>query len=906
MKEKTKIVWNKLRPPTWTQIKVLKEIIEPALFDGISITRKSRLLISDNDRTARSRFFNGNPAGKVRFESYIEFILISKINPNTNKENYENFKFRKTFKQQWRNVFITLTAENKDQFKENIENLYKNLKKESVPFLSNIPDAIKNLDFIEQLTILSLIASTWYAWERYEEDKKWQNIVEHLAILFFPNPIIVFPDLLQEGQGKVASGVDISDKQREQDNRKAHGFLSEANRYLKSGEYQKAGALYEATIECYFAADFMRGEAFFKLGCCCEPEGAYPVPAPYSSVDDLFQKALALGYQESNNGDNQKIMQLPVRAISSYEGLCIINVDSKSSAIKSWIEQTVPSSWELKISKNPEMLLEAGKHQRIVLVREDFKVNMKDALRILSAIQKSSLPLNAWENTEIYVRGEEEKFTSILDTTLNLLAPGLQDSCPVRIFLIDEAKRAAQLLYARHPLFYHLTALENRGSRDTLRLVILSNNSENSLVNWLVREAFWLLPMPNLSIKTKITVLSPNAAEVGYQLCSQCPGLYNFCSINSEKNSDKHNFNVDMKDIPFPFVEFITVASFESPALANELYKIEHAKNFLYYVIDTGDDLDNIELAVRVREETIRHAVHTNRVANFSTTRPVVALHCTDPDYAQLARQLLVPKEQEHGNQWFNNYGFVTFGSLDELYSWNELNGGAVETVAECIHLQYSQVDPASDPQKELTSYFKRLYNRDSSFAGAISLPYRLFQAGIYPTAWYIQNPKAYWSEEQRRVLAEKFEGKLHIKDERTGENVYNQKMILQLAQYEHIRWCCYMLSRGWSPVTGDSVAQYMKAGAQKHALQIARLHPCICSWQGLIELQNTLDFYYRGCSPDYDQNVNFDQRFEKYQKIDGECTYFTTIDVNNIKMTPDLLKATWFIQTKELDNEHC
>ncbi len=76
------------------------------------------------------------------------------------------------------------------------------------------------------------------------------------------------------------------------------------------------------------------------------------------------------------------------------------------------------------------------------------------------------------------------------------------------------------------------------------------------------------------------------------------------------------------------------------------------------------------------------------------------------------------------------------------------LNGGVIEEISQCVHLQYCQSSQQKDACYEnLKSYFERLYNRDSSFSAAVSMPYRLFEAGITPTpdwsSWDIQDPDA-------------------------------------------------------------------------------------------------------------------------------------------------------------------
>ena len=118
------------------------------------------------------------------------------------------------------------------------------------------------------------------------------------------------------------------------------------------------------------------------------------------------------------------------------------------------------------------------------------------------------------------------------------------------------------------------------------------------------------------------------------------------------------------------------------------------------------------------------------------------------------------------------------------------------------------------------------------------------------------------------------------------------------------------MLSRGWLPTSDfDQVIQYMKAGAARHSLQIAKLHPCICSWENLKELQRVLDLAYckRGEAGKKETYIErdgvayvLDARFAAYRKRGEAFDYFTSMDFSNIEMTPALLRTAWFCPEKE------
>ena len=134
-------------------------------------------------------------------------------------------------------------------------------------------------------------------------------------------------------------------------------------------------------------------------------------------------------------------------------------------------------------------------------------------------------------------------------------------------------------------------------------------------------------------------------------------------------------------------------------------------------------------------------------------------------------------------------------------------------------------------------------------------------------------------------ALAKDFSNQLTDEKER-------DELINRLARYEHTRWCCYMLSMGWLPADKGQVVHYINNGVDRHTLQIAKMHPCICSWADLKLLYSELHFLYNGALDVYGK-PKIDERYKAFQNEDIET--FQKIDINNIKQTADILKAKPF-----------
>lgn len=200
--------------------------------------------------------------------------------------------------------------------------------------------------------------------------------------------------------------------------------------------------------------------------------------------------------------------------------------------------------------------------------------------------------------------------------------------------------------------------------------------------------------------------------------------------------------------------------------------------------------------------------------------------------------------------------------------------------ISQCMHLQYCSQNEhynfESEPKTEdIWSYYHRLYNRGSSFAAAMSLPYRLFEAGVFPPRWIISNDyDIYWNKASRQLLADNF-SKLIEK-----EHTEDTGLINRLARYEHTRWCCYMISvMGWIPASKDQTVHYINNGVDRHTLQIAKMHPCICSWTDLKLLYSDLHFLYNGAEDVYGK-AKINDHYKAFQDDDLETSKELTLTI--------------------------
>ena len=248
------------------------------------------------------------------------------------------------------------------------------------------------------------------------------------------------------------------------------------------------------------------------------------------------------------------------------------------------------------------------------------------------------------------------------------------------------------------------------------------------------------------------------------------------------------------------------------------------------------------------------------------------------------------------GSAWYNHYRLIPFGMASERCSWQRAVENVQEQLSFCNHLQYYRLDmegegeapPESKYAAAWKDYYRRSYNRESSFEVALSIPYRLYNShfdmvlnerggkvwtGMMPERWDIQDPDAFWSEETRLRFAAAYDRAVRERaaklEDYSGTEVASDELC-EIAAWEHERWNRYMISRGWITATPEQTMAYRRAGNGRWQLYIGKMHPCIIPFRRLGALETALN-------ADEDQNLDF-----------------TEVDMRNVRATGKLISLTW------------
>lgn len=481
-------------------------------------------------------------------------------------------------------------------------------------------------------------------------------------------------------------------------------------------------------------------------------------------------------------------------------------------------------------------------------------------MKLLQLI-KDEKPETKELNIEIFIRNDSEIARALIDTALS----GLPEYT-IPVFIIDDDKTAAQQLLSHHPLFYPVRAVDLKESakklkedRPILHFIILGTSR---VAKWLVREAFWMMGFRENAILCKITVLDEKGEEFVRKIKAEYPGMV------------KSDFDVEEIELPEVLGENIDFHSFQ---LADILKNIMNETPYGYFAVATESDEENLSLATRIREILVRNNIEQRNETALENPNPIAVL-CRKDQIAWTAKRLVIEKEI-YGDRWFNTWSFIPFGNLSAYYSWDLMAGGTFEKLSKCIHYQFAGLSPeetkagSEKAEQQDKVYYGRQYNHDSSYSLALSMPYRIFQFRdingnqIMPIAWEIWDEKAFASVEQLNYLANRSRG--------VKESEYKT-----IAVWEHDRWVRWMLSRGWLPASADDAVFAVKCGNERQQLFVAKLHPCICAYEGQKELKLALK---NECGMDKD---------------------FYSYDMANIKDTKRLLALEWLKEREKEDGE--
>lgn len=825
-------------------------------FDGIDIT--------DKPKSQFNKYFN-NAQGKKDYQAVIMHIFNCAKSGNYTSSD---FPFYHDLKKKLEDLFNLFPEETnyKEKYTQDIKVLInQNFGNKNPLNEQKYKQTLLDADFLDQITCLVCIAVTWPIWD--QNSKQATDLAN-----------LIFPSMASKDNTSTKSNEEIMAYVTLQKNKTAN-IYDEALKLYDNGKYEEASVLFYKITNCKLADDKIIADAYYRCAICTL-DHSIPIESnvnakpqnckKYITSKELLLEAIHFGstsaIQRYKKEYKQDFETIPlIRDFSQAKGKAriILNAVNKYTVA---FKNSLPK--EMKSMKNRKELIrfaatqsqwmheidsisDLDKDCRFLLFDDNSEKNFQDLIYILdriSYLQKEASLANSkrmllkWYKIAIYIRVKEDEYSALIDTALKRLG-----DYTVRVYIIDDNKWAAQYLLYQYPLFQPIQYIAGRKLRNTaitLSFTVISNR-DTELACWLVKEAFGLGCFHYKKITLSINIIGPNAKEIEQQLRFQCPGIYG-------KIPDSDSISKVVINKPYE------VDSINSSDTINAIHDCKNPISaYNYYVIDIGNSTENLNFAIKLRELSIRDLISSNQKLQNSSL-PIITFYCPDTNIAHLSDHIVI-QNVDSGNQWFNNYNVKPFGIINDRYSFENLDGGYLEKVAQSTHLQYSHAnttDSCTQKLEKLKDYFLRSYNHDSSMAVALSMPYRLFQTETNDTSHIISSD----SEIAPYLIPNDID---ELADLFSSCRLNNQQNLLN---FEHSRWLRWALSRGWEPASPDQVLNYMKDGNPKHQLYIAKLHSCIC---GLNELENFSNALYNGVTTPFD---------------------FKSTDISNINATADII----------------
>lgn len=858
--------------------------------------------IADADKTVISRYFTyykESKTGKIDALSYYETVKENIIRKARASEyRFEDFELLRHIRTQLESLFEYLPEENREKYREDTAELIGRFEEHDL--LAAYKDKLLKMDFYDQLACLTAIAATWAYWDGAGRESS--GDVKDLAW-------ILLPSIDGEG-GKPGEDEDWKDRYLRSEKERARNLLTDCKEAFGQKMYDRCGKLAEQMIRINFADDIVLGEAYYYLAVCCM-EHEYDCGLDVNVIlgkaveygnSDAYELWRNLGKKTASAGLLSPIAEthgkarIVLNAANQFTEEFLLSVPSEMRRSQDFREMIISASDKKQLQAS----LDAARDTRYLLFHENPEKNFQDLLYILDKIAAAEEKTEGadfsatlrWSRTTIYIRVSEDEYSALIDTALKRLG-----DFTVRIFVIDDCKWAAQYLLADYPLYQTIGSLSNNKlikGPVNIHFTVICGEAD-ALTSRLIREAYWISCFAYPGVKVKINLISPKAGQIRNELRCSCPGMFSELPDADRLSS----ISVLEDDYTLPSVsDYHVIEHFDS---------IEAAPNsFNYYVVNLGDDISNLNMGIKLRERSIQNRINAGKNPQ-SKYLPMIAFYCRNADIAHLSENMVV-QLVDHGNRWYNNYNIKPFGMLRERYSWTTLDGGYWEQAAQSTHIQYSGLNKDSSYRDKITAlkeYFSRSYNRDSSMAAALSLPYRLFQVPygekhhIIPYAHIDNSQTSGENEEVLTSMEEEFKAAM-------ADAVNGAKIRQSLLYYEHSRWVRWAYSRGWRAASPEQVLLYLRAGNPGRQLYIARLHGCLCSVEKLRELSEKMAEELEpadGSLPhqrDWNRFADSREPIRRQQKGDRIFTIgynynpfdFTKIDRLNIEATGDILQT--------------
>lgn len=366
---------------------------------------------------------------------------------------------------------------------------------------------------------------------------------------------------------------------------------------------------------------------------------------------------------------------------------------------------------------------------RIYEISDDQDKNLNQTLDLISMYK------NTKQDITIYIFSTKSEAQVILDSV---------DKGNVKTIIINEIQQMVYRVLDEVPLY--------KNTKDNISVLVVGAGKIGSEF---IKAITWCGQI--VGYKLEINIIDKNAIKIEKEFSYKYPEL------------NKPNYNINF---------------YEADIKSIDTYQIikEKFKDTNYIIISIGDDNDNLNCAIEMRQFFLR-----------KNKKPIININVEN---SEKKKQIEVLK-----NEIGHSYDLHTFGDIEELYSSRNILNEKIELLAQQVHLNYNFDDI------NLIEYYKIEYYKNSSRASALHLKYKIYSI---------------------------------LKDEKNPEILNSEKTRELLAENEHNRWCAYIRSLGYSYASLKEVKEY-KDETKHYVNHLAKLHPALVPYKELDKISKEL-----------------------------------------------------------------
>ncbi len=327
--------------------------------------------------------------------------------------------------------------------------------------------------------------------------------------------------------------------------------------------------------------------------------------------------------------------------------------------------------------------------------------------------------------------------------------------------------------------------------------------------------------------ENRLKILVVGAGQMGIEavkitsFCGHTAKLHPEIILIDVDPAVKNCLDRDYPELSHKYEEFDNeITFFDADVNSLEFENILRKHTDIGYVITClNTDILNLKTALAIE------SIYEKLYCTTNTPPPIIHAFLRTPFFSEIAPKLKYYNKTETK--------IKLFGNLEEIYTYDNLVNNRFDEMGMMLNRFYALQYPDSTKtikeniQSADEAYENSEYSRNSSVASAVHSRYKIYSALVE-----LNRGEEFKSQD---LLSESI-------IERFAELLSDETIVEELSKLEHRRWNSYTRSEGWSSVDFEGIDSYYEKTGKNYRNFVAKLHPCLVSYEKLAELDTYLE----------------------------------------------------------------